>query len=41
MGYAAALSWALFAVILVVVVVVFRVTSARVYFAGGARGGGL
>ncbi len=41
MGYAAALSWALFAVILVVVVVVFRVTSARVYYAGGARGGGL
>jgi multiple sugar transport system permease protein len=39
MGYAAALSWALFAVILVVVIIVFRLTSARVYYAGGARGG--
>lgn len=42
MGYAAALSWALFLVILLVVVIIFRVTSARVYYAGNSastRGG--
>ena len=37
MGYAAAISWALFAVILVVVLVIFRFTSTRVFYAGGAR----
>jgi multiple sugar transport system permease protein len=39
MGYAAALSWALFAVILVVVLIMFRVTSSRVYYGGTTRGG--
>lgn len=37
MGYAAALSWALFAVILVVVVVIFRTTSRGVYYAGSGN----
>ncbi len=40
MGYAAALSWALFAVILIMVVIIFRVTSARVFYAGGSTKGG-
>ncbi|MBF6612626.1 MAG: sugar ABC transporter permease [Chloroflexi bacterium] len=40
MGYAAALSWALFAVILIMVIVIFRVTSARVFYAGGSTRGG-
>jgi len=39
MGYAAALSWVLFAVILVVVVIVLRTTASRVFYAGTARGG--
>ena len=38
MGYAAALSWALFAVILVVVILIFRITSAQVYYAGSGSG---
>lgn len=38
MGYAAALSWALFAVILIVVLVIFRATSSRVYYAGNTGG---
>jgi len=38
MGYAAALSWALFAVILIVVILIFRLTSARVYYAGAGDG---
>ncbi len=37
MGYAAALSWALFAVILVVVVVIFRTTSRGIYYAGSGN----
>lgn len=39
MGYAAALSWALFLVILVLVVIIFRATSTRVFYAGNTRGG--
>jgi multiple sugar transport system permease protein len=38
MGYAAALAWILFAVILLVVVVTFRATASRVFYAGGAAG---
>ena len=34
MGYAAAISWALFAVILILVILAFRLTSTRVYYAG-------
>lgn len=40
MGYAAALSWALFAVILVLVVMIFRATSSRVFYASGTTRGG-
>jgi len=39
MGYAAALSWALFVVILIVVLVIFRTTSARIFYAGGSSRG--
>lgn len=39
MGYAAALSWALFAVILILVIVTFRFTYERVYYAGGKTEG--
>jgi multiple sugar transport system permease protein len=40
MGYAAALAWALFAVILVLTLLIFRATAERVYYSGGgARGG--
>jgi multiple sugar transport system permease protein len=38
MGYAAALAWILFAVILLVVMVTFRATASRVFYAGGAAG---
>ncbi len=36
MGYAAALAWVLFAVILVLTIVIFRATSGRVYYAASA-----
>jgi multiple sugar transport system permease protein len=36
MGYAAALSWALFAVVLVLTIFIFRMTASRVYYAGNA-----
>lgn len=40
MGYAAAISWALFAVILILVIIIFRATSTRVYYAGSNVKGG-
>jgi multiple sugar transport system permease protein len=41
MGYAAALSWLLFVVIFVITVLVFRITSARVFYPGSTVRGGL
>jgi len=41
MGYAAAMSWLLFVVILVVTIIVFRLTSARVFYPGSTVKGGL
>jgi multiple sugar transport system permease protein len=41
MGYAAALAWFLFAVVLAVTISIFRLTSTRVFYAGGTQRGGL
>jgi len=41
MGYAAAMSWLLFVVILVVTIIVFRLTSARIFYPGSTVKGGL
>ncbi|MBA2718311.1 MAG: sugar ABC transporter permease [Chloroflexi bacterium] len=41
MGYAAALSWALFVVILIFVIIIFRATSSRVFYSGSSVKGGI
>jgi multiple sugar transport system permease protein len=41
MGYAAALSWVLFAIVLALTILIFRVTAARVYYAGSSSRGGM
>ena len=41
MGYAAALSWVLFAAILILTIIIFRLTSTRVFYSGNVVRGGL
>lgn len=41
MGYAAALSWILFGIVLVLTILIFRLTSARVYYSGSSSRRGL